>query len=60
MQPLMFERKCKRSYEGACPEVTPLYSAGSTVSFLFSADPHLRGRPAENSGCFKKLFPLDL
>lgn len=52
MQPLMFERKCKESNEGACPEVTPIYHFGSTVSFLFSVDSRLSDRPAENAGCF--------
>lgn len=60
MQPLMFGRKCKKSNEGACPEVTLLYHVGSTVSFLFSTDSRLSDRPAENSSCVYKLFPLDL
>lgn len=60
MQPLMFERKCKESNEGAYPEVTPLYHVGSIMSFLFSADSRLSKGPAENAGCFYKLFPLDL
>lgn len=61
MHPLMFERKCKKSNKrGACPEVTLLFHVGSTVSFLFSTDSRLSDRPAENSVCFYKLFPLDL